>query len=255
VSGVPTSSASVGHEGWERTVPPASWLDGLPKEGAPAAAEQQAWAALPLNETGQARLALVRIATISGGQASVVDGMGHRHLALPRALLHPVGSSKGLKNGDMALCARWTTPSTVCRVEAMEGGRVLRAAYDWAGATKRSAIDHAEPLRSKLEPLAFASYPLAGRRARGQVVAASEQRVWLLGESGHVSKHPRHQLRVLAAPKTLVAGAAVYAYRWGAGYQRGRLVEVLEPGLRFRVDLEGDRPSDEFFVSHLSAPP
>jgi hypothetical protein len=245
---------------WERRVPPAAWLEGLPAGDAAAgdaapAVGQPAWAALPLDESGQARLSLVRVTGASGTTVAVVDGMKHRHVGVPRALVHPVGSAEGLKPGDVALCARWTTPSTVCRIEQLEGGKVVRAAYDWAGVTKHSAVDHAEKLAESLRPLAFASYPLEGRRSRGQVVAIDRQRVWLLGESGHITKHPRHQVRRSRPAPALKDGSLIYAFRWGRGYQRGRVVEVLEPGLRFRIALEGDRPSDDFFVSHLAPAP
>jgi hypothetical protein len=157
-----------------------------------------------------------------------------------------------LSEGDIVLCCGFTVSAMIGRVGKLSAGREIQVHYDWGGTTKGASIEHCEPPVAGIRPLAFVGFPKGGSTSRGLIVALDEKRAWIRTASGHVEIHPLGELETLPIPRAdHKAGERVRAYSWATGFQPGVISEVVEPGLRYRVKLDGNKPSRDYFFSML----
>lgn len=231
------------------------WGTELPDQAVPAKQGDQVWATISDGETGLVRVGVFTVEAVDGSCATLITKMGKKSRDVPGALIHPLGDPKRLGVGEVALCYSWTTPGMLARVVKIRGRHIL-VQHDWAGETKQTVVEHAEPLVTDLAPLAFVGYPKFGGMSKGMVIALSDDRAWLRTGSGHVEVHPRTELSALhIRSKPYRVGDAVRAYSWTGGFERGTITEVAEPRLRYAVQLEGDRaPHTYFFADLVPAP-
>jgi hypothetical protein len=231
------------------------WLTRLPEREATLPTGSRVWATVPRG----GMLPDVGVYTVDGALAGVyalVDKLGQRAEGVPAALVHPIGRSPKLKDGDLVLFHTFETPAMLGRVSKLVPGGDIRVSYDWGGVTKEASVDHAEAPRVGLGPMAVVAFPKAGMRSRGLSLAADGTQAWVRAASGHVEVHPLAQLSPLTLPPLdPKVGDEVEAFRWASGFRTGRVVEALEPGLRYRVQHEADRPPQDYFFSFLVARP
>jgi hypothetical protein len=230
------------------------WVTELPVSSVEAPAGSSVWATVPQPGSEMAALGVYRVENNMGPAVVLVDKAGQRVDGVPAALVHPTGDTRNLKEGTLALFYSWTTPGWLGRISHARGGEELRVQFDAAGTTKETAVDHAEPARKGIAPLAFVAYPKAGVTSMGQLVALDTTRAWLLTGSGHIEIHPRAVVEALELqPTSFKAGQHVRAYRWATGFERGTIKQVLEEGLRYEVDLGPSRPAATFFLTQVVA--
>jgi hypothetical protein len=231
--------------------PSAPWMSGVPDVPVPVAIGKRAWAVTPVRGTELAQVAVYTVGHIDGHRATVLDAQGQRVKDVPGALVHPLGEPEQLRAGDAALAFSTVTAVVVGRVTARRGGTV-QLQYDWAGGTRSMAADHAEPLVAGIAPMAFVGYPKFGRTSRGLVVALDAAQAWIQTSSGHIELHPRAKLEPIALPAgRLAAGDKVEAYGWTSGYERGTVARVLEPDLRYAIELPASRIEHPYFFADL----
>jgi len=230
------------------------WMATLPAAKPTVVAGAEAWVTL-LQAGGElAEVAVVRVDSVGDGVLSVIDKTGQRTDGVPAALAHPIGDKRNLREGTLALFYTWTTPSWIGRVSHAVNHDELRVRYDWAGTTRETPVDHAEPLRGGITPLAFVAFRMGGSTSMGQIVALDAARAWVLTGSGHVELRPRGELEALELHgKDLSVGQAVRAYRWGTGFERGTVAKVLEPGIRYEIAFGPNQPAVAHFVGALVA--
>ena len=232
---------------------PKAWMADLP-EGSPTAGPgERVWATVP----GATRIPSVGIYTVEGvydGLYSLTDRKGQRVDGVPPSVVHRASRDK-VEAGAVVLFHSPTTPAFLGRVAELVPGGEIEVAYDWAGKTRKTAIDHAQTPVTGIRPLAYVSFPKAGQTSRGLVIALSDRRAWVRTASGHVEAHPRAAIRSLPLPSTsLKVGSRVRAFRWATGIQLGTVAEILEPDLRYRIDLDGNKPDEEYFFTSLFSP-
>jgi hypothetical protein len=231
------------------------WVRQLPAATVTAKPGSWVWATVPQPGNELATVAVYRLEAISGEVATLVDKSDQRADDVPTAVIHAVGDTRNLKENTLALFYTWTTPGWLGRVSHSVRGEELRVQYDWAGSTKETTVDHAEAVRKGIVPLAYVGYPKAGSTSMGLLVALDASRAWVLTGSGHVEVHQRAVLESLdLQPKSFAVNNAVRGYRWATGFEKGTIKNVLEPGLRYEVDLGPNRPTASYFITALVAP-
>lgn len=233
----------------------AAWIAALPAAAPTAKKGDRVWATVSAStEAALAEVGVFQVEAVHEGRYSLIDRLGQRVDGVAAAVVHAVGEAKGLREGDAALIYTKTTPGVIGRVAELVPGAEIRVRYDFGGATREALVDHAEPPRAGTGPLAFVSFPKSGGRSRGLVIARSDDRAWVRTASGHVEIHPATVIEPLALGRELSVGARVRAFRWATGLRPGTVVEELEPGLRYRLRLDGQAtPSDYFFDALVPA--
>ncbi|MBI4952707.1 MAG: hypothetical protein HY908_11790 [Myxococcales bacterium] len=232
-------------------VPSAAWSAELPAASVELAPGTRVWAAVPTLGSELVSVGIYTLESIDAERANLVDKLGTRTLGVAPALVHPIGTAGGLEPGDTALFFTWTTPAALGRVTRKVGGS-LRVRYDWAGETKDTTADHAEPARKGVVPFAYVTFPKFGRQSLGLVVALDPGHVWVRTSSGHVERHPREAVgAVEVATAVLKVGAKVRAYDWVDGLREAVVSEVVEPGLRYAVRAEGSERDERYFFTAL----
>lgn len=230
----------------EAPAPPAalSWLDGLP-ERAPAAAPGAAvWAVVPGRGTA---VLPYRLEAVDGTRAVLSDALGTRYEDVPGALVHPLATDSALEVGAPVLAAGWPANNFIGRVVSFES-ETPAVAYDWNGETMVGYPAAATPLEPAGEVLRWVVYPTAEGRWRGLVIAAGDDRLWVRDDAGYVTAVSAEAVEPLApASAGLETGDTVETYSWSHGFRRGTVVEELEPGLRYAVELEGGEIRPFFF--------
>jgi hypothetical protein len=167
--------------------------------------------------------------------------------------VHRTGKTGKLQSGDVVLFHAPTAPAMLGRVADLAPGREIRVKYDWAGATREAAVDHAEAPVEGIKPLAYVGFPKAGTRSMGLVVALADEQAWIRTASGHVELHEKKALEPLAFPReALKEGERVRAWRWALGFQDGVVANVVEPELRYRIKHDGSE-EDYFFATVVRA--
>jgi hypothetical protein len=193
-----------------------------------------------------------RVEGIYDGLCSLTDGMGQRQDGVPAVLVHRAGSRGKLVEGAVVLFYTVSTPAMIGRVGKLVPGSAINVSYDWGGTTRQAAVDFAQPPIKGVRPMAFVSFPKAGRQSRGLLLALSEDRAWIRTASGHVEVISREHVNALVlSNKPLQLGAGVRAYRWAMGLRGGTVVEVVEPGLRYRVKLHDTGAIQRYFFSSI----
>jgi hypothetical protein len=263
-----------------------SWASQLAEAEAeidPVKARIQAWAALPAVGQEMVEVAVITVESVGIRGATVVDKMGDKTKDVPLATVHPIKSVEAalqarqggelMRPGDVVLGYSWTTAAIlgrVARVESagddsgkdednsedeapMKAGKTT-VFFDWAGATKEAQLDHIEPARQGVVPLAFVGFPRSRGMSKGLVIALSQKHAWLQTSSGHVERHERSTLTPLELDnRQLGVGDRVRAYSWVGGFESGKITNIVEPGLRYSVALGDRRPEELHFFDTLIA--
>jgi len=229
-----------------------AWAQRLPKVEPQVKLGDRVWATVPQPGTAMATAAIFTVEGIHDGLLSLTDTMGQGVSGVSPAVVHRAGKRGKLAEGDVVLCYAFTLPGILARVAELEGGKEIQVRYDWAGQTKEAAIFHAEPPREGIKPLAFVGFPKAGATSRGLLVALTESHGWIRTSSGHIEVHERDTISALPLPANKPeVGTPVRAYAWTTGYRRGVVAAELEPGLRYRVKLDGNLGERDYFFSSL----
>ncbi len=240
---------------------PPSWLAGLPERTVEASPGETVWAVVPELGDDGARIGSYQLESAEGARAVLVDGIGNRYEGVPGALVHPVSGfpEAELALGTAVLADRWDAGGVVGRVSGLEAGR-LELAYDWNGVTVTGTMDAviALPAGEGSLALRWVGYRVEGAAAwsKGLCFAESGDQAWISADGGHVEVVAKDAVKPLAdlGRGELGAGDAVAAYSWGHGYRPGVIEEVLEPGLRYAVKLEGGETRPVFFDSLTAEP-
>ncbi len=249
---------------------PPGWLAGLPERAVEAAPGEMVWAVVPElgSEAVAIRTYLLEAAT--GTEAVLVDAIGNRYQGVPGVLVHPASGfpEAELAIGTVVLGDRWDAGKVVGRVARLEDGQV-ELDYDWNGVTVTGAMDAVMVLPAGEGGLAlrWVGYRTPGAEDsagpspggpwyKGLCFAESNDRVWISADGGHLEIVARDAVKPLAdlGRAELAQGDAVAAYSWGHGYRPGVIEEVLEPGLRYAVKLEGGETRPVFFDSLTAEP-
>ena len=247
------NGAAVDNRGDAEPGPP-SWLASLPERTVTAASGETVWAVIPTPGSEAASLGAYLFESVEGARAVLIDGIDNRFEGVPGALVHPLSSfpEAELAPGAAAFASRWDAGAVVGRVAAVDAGKV-ELAYDWNGVTVTSALEAVMPLPAADGglTLSWVGYRAgdAGGWSKGLCFAESDDRAWILADGGHVEIVAKGGVEPLVdlGRMELAAGDAVAAYSWGHGYRSGVIEDVLEPGLRYAVKLEGGETRPVFF--------
>ncbi len=240
---------------------PPGWLAGLPERSVEAAPGETVWAVVPEAGSEAARLGTYRLESAAGAEAVLTDALGTVYEGVPGALVHPLSSfpEAELAAGTAVLADRLDAGGIVGRVTGLEAGTV-EVAYDWNGVTVTSSVDAVMALPAIEGSLAlrWVRYRTGGEGAwyQGLCFAESETQAWISTDGGYVEVVAMDAVQPLVdlGRGELQAGDAVAAYSWGHGYRPGVIEEVLEPGLRYAVKLEGGEIRPVFFDSLTAEP-
>ncbi len=236
-----------------------AWLAELPERAVEATAGEAVWAVVPERGSESAELATFRFEAASGTTAVLVDGLGNRYPEVPGGLVYPRSAwpSGELAAGAPALGHRWDAGPVVGRVVPLESG-AFELAYDWNGVTTRAEMDGMVPLSASgeghiLRWVAFRSPAADAAWYKGLCFAESGGQLWIRDDSGHARIVAKGEAKVLSdlGEVDFAPGAEVAAYSWGHGFRPGRVVESLEPGLRYVVEL-ADGEARPFFFADLT---
>jgi hypothetical protein len=232
------------------------WAAELPDVVPSVSKGQAVWATAPQPDTDIAVTAIYSLEGVYDGRASLVDRRGQRVDGVPLALVHPAKSRRRLEEGELVLCYARTLPAALARVAEVSAGREIEVKYDYSGKTKTAAIEHAEKPHTGITPMAFVGFDIGGTLSRGLLVALSDDKGWVRSGSGKIEVRPRDQLTALPLPKPdWVVGAKVRAFSWTGGYRSGVVHAVLEPGLRYTVELDDGHGQAAYFFSSLIPSP
>ena len=255
-------AADSGGEAGETEAAWPSWLAQLPRRAVAVAPGERVWAVVPERGSEHAAIASYRVEAVSGTAAVLVDALGNRYPDVPGALVHPLSAAAAgeLADGAAVLAYRWDAGQVIARV-TRRGSDGLELAHDWNGVTARGPMEAVTPLPAGgdghvLRWVAFPS-PAAGAGDvtwyRGLCFAEDEDRLWISDDSEHVQVVAKDEVEVLSdvGRADLRPGSEVAAYSWGHGYRSGVIAEVLEPDLRYAVELAdgGTRP---FYFADLT---
>ena len=229
-----------------------SWLKALPEVPVKAKEGELVWASAPVPSSDMALVAVYTVEGIRANRANLIDKLGQKVRGIPGALIHPLGTPGHMTPGEIALCYTWATGVALGRVAPARDHEV-QIEVDWAGATRTTSVDHAEPMLKSIAPLAFVTFPKFGHSSKGIVVALSKDKAWVQTSSGHVEIHDRSAIAVLEVPTgELEEGAKVEAYGWTTGFEPGTIARVIEPGLRYVVKLPASKVEQKYFFSDLA---
>jgi hypothetical protein len=228
-----------------------SWLKALPDVPIKVKEGSLVWASAPVPSSDMTLVGVYTVEGIRDNRANLIDKLGQKVRGIPGALIHPLGTPGHLKPGEIVLCYTWSTGVALGRV-APARDREVQIEVDWAGATRTTSVDHAEPMLRSIAPLAFVTFPKFGHSSKGIVLALSKDKAWVQTSSGHVEIHERSTISVLEVPaEELAEGAKVEAYGWTTGFEAGTIARVIEPGLRYVVKLPASKVEQKYFFSDL----
>jgi hypothetical protein len=236
-----------------QAAPVPSWMERLPDVAPAAKTGDLVWACVA-GPTSVPHLGVYTVEGVYDGLYSLKDRTGHRVDAVPPALVHATKKTK-IDSGDVVLFASPATPAFLGRVAELVPGGDIEVWYDWGGKTRKVSVEHVQRPVKGIRPLAYVAFPKASEPSRGLVVALDDRRVFVRTASGHVEEHPRPAIKSLPFPARKVGvGSRVRAFRWATGIQTGTVGAIIEPGLRYRVDLDGNKPSQEYFFTMVFRP-
>jgi len=232
---------------------PKAWMKDLPDSPPVAGPGERVWATVPAS-TSIPEIGIFTVEGIYDGLYSLKDRTGQRVDGVPPAVVHRASRDK-VDTGEVVLFYTPTTPAFLGKVAKLVPGGEIEVLYDFSGKTRKTAVDHVQTPVTGIQPFAFVAFPKAGQISRGLVVALSDRRAFVRTASGHVESHPRAAIQSLPLPpSSLKVGARVRAFRWATGIQLGTVAEVLEPGLRYRLNLDGNKPDADYFFTSLFRP-
>jgi hypothetical protein len=229
-----------------------AWLGRLPEKEIAVRAGERVWAAQAVSGSEMVDVAIYTVEGVHDGMVSLTDRTGQRVDRVPAALVHRAPSPAKLSDGELVLFYTPTAPAVFGRIVGLVGGRAIKVRYDRAGQSAETEAEHVTHPVAGVAPMAYVGFPKAGVMSRGLVLAQSDELVFVRTASGHVEVHERALVEALPLPPaTVPVGTSVRAYQWATGFEEGVVAEVIEPGLRYRVRLEGDRERAYFFSAVL----
>lgn len=238
-----------------------SWLAGLSERAIEATPGETVWAVVPELGNEGARVGTYRLESATGGEAVLVDGIGNRYAGVPGALVHPVSGfpEAELAVGTVVLADRWDAGQVVGRVLGVQAG-LVELAYDWNGVTVSGTMASfmALPVAEDSLALRWVGYQVPGDDSwyKGLCFAENDAQAWISTDDNRVEVISRDAVKPLTdlGRAVFATGDAVAAYSWDHGYRPGVVAEVLEPGLRYAVKLEGGEMRPVFFDSLTASP-
>ncbi|MBI3071049.1 MAG: hypothetical protein HYY84_02875 [Deltaproteobacteria bacterium] len=223
------------------------WAAALPAKAVAAKVGDMVWATIPQDGSEMARFGLYKVDAVAGNTATLKDGIGSLYKDVPGAAIHAAGDGSKLKVGDAANGYAWAASKVVGLVTKVEAGKVTLK-YNWGSKPSEKLMDHAEPLRAGVTPIAWVIYESSFGPYKGLLVALEGDKGWIHTDSGHVEMHDKTKLKGVELKPGYKEGATVQAYGWGQGFKAGTIAHVAEPNLWYKVKLAGqDQPKDFFF--------
>lgn len=226
----------------------ATWTEGLPEVAVTAKPLDKVWATVPEADGEMAKVGIFEVDSVQGNTATLKDKLGTSYPGVSGALIHTVGDASQLKVNDIALGDSWGASKVIGRVKTVEAGQVTLR-YKWGSALSDKQMDHAQPLVSGINPMAWVVYRNSMNSPyKGLIIAKGNGKVWISTDSGHVEVTPEAKVRSLdMAPKGFSVGQTVYAYQWGFGYKPGTVKTIVEPYHQYEIKL-ADKDTTEIFV-------
>lgn len=232
----------------------ASWMEGLPDVPVTAKPLDKVWATVPEADGDMANVGIYEVDSVDGNKATLKDQIGTSFPGIPGALIHPLGDSTKLKPNDLAMGSAWGASKVIGRVKGIEAGQVTLR-YKWSSSLTDKAMDHAQPLVSGVNPMAWVIYRNSMNSPyKGLVVAKGNGKVWISTDSGHVEISPEAKVLSLdMAQNGFTVGQTVYVYQWGFGYKPGTVTKIVEPYHQYEVKLVGKDQPELFIFSEVAA--
>ncbi|MEO1083946.1 MAG: hypothetical protein AAFY88_06870 [Acidobacteriota bacterium] len=227
-----------------------AWSRALDDDAAPAAGAR-VWAAVPLAD-GTVRLGSYTVAaTADGGDIELVDELGVRHGEVPTGLMRPIASAEPA-DGDPVLAS--LSGAVVAPARRVDAETVTLV---WNGDVVEVAAFAQEPLGADETTFRSVAYRDDAGWQRGLVIAEAPPSLWIVTPDGRVqdvAAAETHPLPPAPEDGDLTDGASVLVSSWARGYSEATLLEVLAPGLAYRIrDVDGEERTVGF--SDLLMPP
>lgn len=232
----------------------ASWMEGLPDVPVTAKPLDKVWATVPEADGEMANVGIYEVDSVEGNKATLKDQIGTSFPGIPGALIHPLGDSTKLKPNDLAMGSAWGASKVIGRVKSIEAGQVTLR-YKWSSSLTDKTMDHAQPLVSGVNPMAWVIYRNSMNSPyKGLVVAKGSGKVWISTDSGHIEVSPEAKVLPLdMAQNGFTVGQTVYVYQWGFGYKPGTVTKIVEPYHQYEVKLVGKDQPELFIFSEVAA--
>lgn len=232
----------------------ASWMEGLPDVPVTAKPLDKVWATVPEADGEMANVGIYEVDSVEGNKATLKDQIGTSFPGIPGALIHPLGDSTKLKPNDLSMGSAWGASKVIGRVKSIEAGQVTLR-YKWSSSLTEKTMDHAQPLVSGVNPMAWVIYRNSMNSPyKGLVVAKGNGKVWISTDSGHIEVSPEAKVLPLdMAQNGFTVGQTVYVYQWGFGYKPGTVTKIVEPYHQYEVKLVGKDQPELFIFSEVAA--
>lgn len=232
----------------------ANWMEGLPEVPVKAKPLDKVWATVPEAGGDMAKVGIFEVDSVQDNTATLKDKIGTSYPNVPGALIHPLGDPSKLKVNDITLGDSWGASKTIGRVKSIEAGQVTLR-YKWGSAISEKLMDHAQPLVSGVNPMAWVIYRNSMNSPyKGLVIAKGNGKVWISTDSGHVEVSPEAKVLPLdMAPNGFTVGQTVYVYQWGFGYKPGTVTKIVEPYHQYEIKLVGKEQAEVFIFSEVAA--
>lgn len=232
----------------------AGWMDGLPAVPVTAKPLAKVWATVPEAGGDMASVGIFEVDSVQGNTATLKDKLGTSHPNVPGALIHPLGDPSKLKVNDIALGHSWGASKVIGRVKSIEAGQVTLR-YKWSSSITDKLMEHAQPLVSGVNPMAWVIYRNSMNSPyKGLVIAKGNGNVWINTDSGHVEMSPEAKVLPLdMAPNGFTVGQTVYVYQWGFGYKPGTVTKIVEPYHQYEIKMVGKDQPELFIFSEVAA--
>lgn len=232
----------------------ATWTEGLPDVPVTAKPLDKVWATVPEADGEMARVGIFEVDSVQGNTATLKDKIGTSYPTVPGSLIHPIGDPSKLKINDIALGDSWGASKVIGRVKSIEAGQVTLR-YKWSSSISEKLMDHAQPLISGVNPMAWVIYRDGMNSPyKGLVIAKGNGKVWISTDSGHVEVSAETKVLPLdMAPNGFKVGQTVYVYQWGFGYKPGTITKIVEAYHQYEIKLVGKDKPEVFIFSEVAA--
>ncbi|MEM8998190.1 MAG: hypothetical protein AAGF23_25635 [Acidobacteriota bacterium] len=225
-----------------------AWARALDGGDAPAAGSR-VWAAVPL-EDGTVRLGSYTVATGEGEAVELEDELGVRHADVPTALIRPPVAAE-LAAGDAVLAA--LSGAVVVPARRIDDGTVTLV---WNGEVVEVTSFAQEPLGGGATTFRAVAYRDDVGWQRGLVIADAPPSLWLVTPDGRVDEVAAAETHPLppAPDEDPAADATVLVSSWARGFTEATVVEVVAPGVAYRIRETGGEERIVGFEDILAPP-
>jgi hypothetical protein len=232
-----------------KQLPP--WAKALPARDVTAKAGEMVWATPPEAGSEMAKVGVFKVEAVSGKTATLSDKIGTKYPDVPGAVIHPLGDKSKLKQGDVAHGYGWGASKVIGRVTKLEGGKITLK-YWWGNSLTEGDVDHAEPLRPEVAPMAWVAYSESASPYKGLCIAIEGEKVWISTDSGHVITIEKSKVKPIEiGTKKFKVGDKAQAYSWGLGYRLATVEKVVEPDLVYSLKFEGQAEAKDWPFSNM----